>query len=132
VAFWARSAAPIKRVQVKFPDIYTDPQAANAVCVVASGFPNNCSPYMVMLGDEASSAKYLGARIDTVWRRFEILFADAVQDPYNPGYHRDAPDDKVDLGHLLGVAIEVSADFSTVPQSANDFEIWIDDVELIR
>jgi hypothetical protein len=131
VAFWARGAAPIKYVRVKFPDVYTDPDVAFPLCVVAAGFPNNCSPYMVKL-DDGDYPGYLGARIDTTWRRFEILFADAAQDRYSPGYHRPPPNDKVDVQHLLGLAIEVQADFSTSPPSANDFEIWIDDVELVR
>jgi hypothetical protein len=132
VAFWARGAAPIRHVRVKFPDVYTDPQAPNPVCALANGFPNNCSPYLVKLGDDADNPRYHDANIDTFWRRFEILFADAVQDQYNPGYHRAPPDDKVDVQHLMGVAIEVSADFSTTPTAANDFEIWIDDVQLIE
>jgi hypothetical protein len=132
VAFWARGAAPIEHVRVKFPDIYTDPQAPAPVCVDAPTFPNNCSPYMVKLGKDAESLRYVDTSIDTLWRRFEILFADAVQDRYSPGYHRDPPNDTVDVHHLLGVAIEVLADFSTEPTSANDFEIWIDDVAFIR
>jgi hypothetical protein len=132
VSFWAKGTAPIKHVRVKLPDIYTDPHVPNPVCTVAPGFPNNCSPYMVKLGEEADNPNYRYVMIDTMWRRFEILFADAVQDPYSTGYHRAPPDDHLDAQHLLGVAIEVSADFSTEPASANDFEIWIDDVAFVR
>jgi len=131
VAFWARGATEIKHVQVKFPDIWTDPQVPSPVCVLATGFPNNCSPYIVKLGDEADNPKYLTSKITSTWRRFEILFADSVQDKYNTGYHRDPPNDHLDVQHLLGVAIQVNADFSVTPTAPNNFEIWLDDVEFI-
>lgn len=134
VAFWARGAAVIKHVQVKFPDINTDTEARDDSdpmhCVLVAGATTNCSPYIVKLGDEAVNPKYTGAVINTTWRRFEIFFADALQDEFNPGYK--PPVDRLDVAHLLGMAIQVNADFSMMPPAANDFEIWLDDVEFIR
>jgi hypothetical protein len=132
IAFWAKGAKRINHVQIKFPDIYTDPQVPNPMCVLATGFDNNCSPYIVKIGDEADNPKYLMMHIEANWKRFVIMFADAVQDKFNPGFHRPAPDDHLDVKNLLGVAIQVNADFSVTPTAANDFEIWIDDVEFVR
>jgi hypothetical protein len=132
IAFWAKAAANIQHVQIKFPDIYTDPQVPEPMCILTSGSTMNCSPYIVKIGAEADNAKYAGTKIDTTWRRLEIFFADAVQDQYNTGFHRDPPNDKLDVQHLLGMAIQVNADFSVTPAAANDFEIWVDDVEFIR
>ena len=95
----------------------------------------NCSPYLVKFGEQADAgtgefAKYANAQITTTWKRFEVLFADAKQDPTNPGF-KPTPD-KLDTTRLLGMAIQVNADFSTNPPTANNFELWIDDVQFIR
>lgn len=139
VAFWAKGAAEIKHVQVKFPDINQDPEAALVAadaCIYTSGSQYNCSPYVVVFGAEGAAAplftNYATTKIDTTWRRFEVLFADAHQDPGNPGY-KTPPADKLDVAHLTGVAIQVNANYDAAgAASANDFEIWIDDVEFIK
>jgi hypothetical protein len=135
VAFWAKSAAPLKFVQVKFPDVNTDVDAPSPVCILNPNSQSNCSPYLVKFGVAADAgttdfSKYANDQIDMTWRRFEILFADTKQDADNPGLV--PADDKLDVAHLLGMAIQVNADFSTTPPTANDFELWIDDVQFIR
>ena len=139
IAFWAKGSAEIKHVQVKFPDINQDPEAAlvaaNA-CIYTAGSQYNCSPYVVVFGAEGPAAplftKYATTKIDATWRRFEVLFADARQDPGNPGYSAP-PADKLDVAHLTGMAIQVNANYDAAGvASANDFEIWIDDVEFIK
>ena len=67
---------------------------------------------------------------DVNWKRFEVLFADTRQDPGNQGYH--TPTDKLDVAHLTAMAIQINADYSTMPVSARNFEIWIDDVSFIK
>lgn len=137
VTFWAKAATALTNVQVSFPDIYTDGAAnptpvdpATSPCVYTAGAPNNCSPYLVKLGDAAFPG-YTNAKVDTTWKKFDILFADTKQDPYNPGFHTAA--DKLDSAHLVGMAIQVNAIFpASGPAMANDFEIWIDDVAFIR
>jgi hypothetical protein len=138
VAFWAKSAAPMKLVQVKFPDVNTDTEAPlheNPICILNPASAMNCSPYLVKLGESADAgtgdfAKYATAQINTTWKRFEILFADTKQDSTNPGF-KPTPD-KLDTTRLLGMAIQVNADFSTMPPTANNFELWIDDIQFIR
>jgi len=130
----------LKGVQISFPDVYTD-GGANAMhvdpndterCVygVAS---DNCSPFLVKLGDP-DYPNYMDTKIDTTWRRLDIMFADTQQDKNNkPGYLLTAPD-HIDLQHLTAMAIQVNAlhDDTTMTVSANDFEIWVDDVYFIR
>jgi hypothetical protein len=138
VAFWAKAAAPMKFVQVKFPDVNTDTEAPaheNPTCILNAASAMNCSPYLVRLGEPvdggtAGFEKYANVTIDTTWRRIEILFADTKQDPTNPGY-KPTPD-QLDVKRLLGMAIQVNANFGTVPPSANNFELWIDDVQFVR
>jgi hypothetical protein len=139
ISFWAKGAAPISRVQVSFKDIYSDADASFAgtdaadagmsQCVNAPDPKSNCSPYLVKFGDP-TFAPYQSSQIDTTWKRFDVFFADTLQDQYNPGFHTAA--DKVDTKHLTGFAIQANADFSTSPPTPNDFEIWIDDVNFIR
>jgi hypothetical protein len=139
VAFWAKGSAPIKHVQVKFPDINQDPEAALVAadaCIYTAGSAYNCSPYVIVFGAEGTAAplftKYATTQIDTTWKRFEVLFADAHQDPGNPGLSAP-PADKLDVAHLTGMAIQINANYDAQGQpSANDFEIWIDDVEFIQ
>ena len=140
ISFWAKGAAPILHVQVMFKDIYTDGDASFAgtdaaadagitQCVYAPDPKSNCSPYLVKLGDPLFSS-YADSQIDTTWKRFDVLFTDTVQDPYNAGFH--TAEDKLDTKHLTGFAIQVNADFSTNPPTPNDFEIWVDDVNFIK
>jgi len=139
VSFWAKAAAPVNFVQIKFNDVFSAAEAdptlldptyfscTDGLC----GFPNGCSPYIVKLSAPAGDPnypKYVTTQIDTQWRRFDILFADAKQDKYCIGYN---PIGMLDLKHLVGFAIQVNANFSVTPTTANDFEIWIDDVRFI-
>jgi hypothetical protein len=136
VSFWAKATAPLTRVQVSFPDVYTD-GAANPTaldskidpCAYVSGALNNCSPYLVKLGD-ARFPGYVNVQIDTTWKKFDIMFADTKQDPDNPGFH-PADADHLDAAHLTGMAIQVNAIYSPA-MAANDFEIWVDDVYFIK
>jgi len=132
ISFWARGAKAIKHVQIQFPDIYTDAEgmAAPDACVLATGFPNNCSPYLVKLGEDADMTKYMPVKIGTSWKQIKIYFADTIQDQYNPGAM--SPGNKLDLKHLLGMAIQVNKNYDVTPPTPNDFEIWIDDVEFFR
>jgi hypothetical protein len=136
VSFWAKAGSALKGVQVSFPDIYTDakgnPNALDSTlypCAYIPGATNNCSPYLVKLGDPNFS-NYTDYKIDTEWKRFDIYFADTKQDQYNPGFHTEA--DHLDTSHLTGMAIQVNADYSTGKAAANDFELWIDDVNFIK
>ena len=138
VSFWAKAGAPLTGVQVSFPDAYTDGAADPSTidssafaCVYSSMQPEyNCSPYLVKLGNGDFPA-YMDKQIDTEWRRFDIMFADTLQDRYNQGYHR--PDaDYIDTQHLTAMAIQVNADYSSGSAEPNDFEIWIDDVYFIK
>lgn len=138
VGFWAKGGAPVTRVQVSFPDVYTD-QAANPTpldastspCVYTAGATNNCSPYLVKFGDP-DFPKYMAATIDTTWKYFYVLFADTKQDKNNAGFHRMNAD-YVDLQHLTGMAIQVNAIYAASGvATANDFELWIDDVMFIK
>jgi hypothetical protein len=136
VSFWAKASAPVSFVQVKFPDINTDTEAPIAdPCILTAGSQYNCSPYLVKFGEEPTDGgllfpNYASSKIDTTWKRFEVLFADTRQDPGNPGLK--PPGDKLDVANLLGMAVQVNANYSTTPQTANDFEIWIDDVQFIK
>ena len=139
ISFWAKSAAPLTKVQVSFPDIYTDGGASFAgtdaadagisQCVYAPDESVKCSPYLVKFGDSAISA-YMDYQIDTTWKRFDIMFADTLQDQYNKGFHTAA--NKIDTAHLTAMAIQVNADFSTTPPTPNDYEIWVDDINFIK
>jgi hypothetical protein len=139
ISFWAKGAAPISRVQVLIKDIYTDGDASFAgtdaadagftQCVYAPDPTSNCSPYLVKFAD-AQFPAYQDSQIDTTWKRFDILFADTLQDQYNVGFH--TAEDKLDTKHLTGFSIQVNADFSTNPPTPNDFEIWVDDVNFIK
>jgi hypothetical protein len=139
IAFWAKGAAAIKHVQVKFLDINQDPAAALVpadACIYTAGSAYNCSPYVVVFGAEGDAApfftKYATSQIDTTWKRFEVLFADAHQDPGNPGF-KTPPADKLDVAHMTGIAVQVNANYDAQGKaSANDFEIWLDDVEFIK
>ncbi|MGC4086959.1 MAG: hypothetical protein QM756_03475 [Polyangiaceae bacterium] len=60
VAFWAKATAPLTGVQISFPDAFTDAAAdptaidpATSPCVYVAGAADNCSPYLVKLGDPA-------------------------------------------------------------------------------
>jgi len=132
VAFWAKGSAPISHVSVKFPDFYQDNEAQpkDVGCIFTAGSQYNCSPYLVQFGVPAFP-NYVNATIDTTWRRFEVLFADAKQDPGNAGW-TIPPGDKLVVSQLTGMAIQVNADYSSGSAKANDFEIWIDDVEFIK
>ena len=141
IAFWAKAAAPVRFVMVKFLDPYTDrssilPDAE--WCDYKAGMPNNCSPYIVKFGygytgDDATAnaadyPAYVDYKIDQNRKRFEILFAHTKQDRYNPGLK--SPGDKLAVDKLMGMAIQVNSDRTTTPGMIlpNDFEIWIDDV----
>jgi hypothetical protein len=136
VSFWAKAAAPLTGVQVSFPDVYTDAAANPTVldpnvypCVYTAGAQNNCSPYLVKLG----STQYpnnLNDQIDTTWKQFDILFADTLQDQFNPGFHTDA--NQLDVHHLTAMAIQVNAMYVNGVATPNDFEIWVDDVYFIE
>jgi hypothetical protein len=141
VSFWAKATAALNGVLVSFPDIYTagavDPAALAALdptiiqaCVYNALAYNNCSPYLVKFGD-AQFPLYQDYQVDTEWKRFDVLFADTLQDKYNAGYHTDA--DVIDLQHLTGMAIQVNASYdASGTASANDFELWIDDVNFLQ
>jgi len=140
ISFWAKGAAPILHVQVLIKDIYTDGDATFAgtataadagitQCVYVPDPKVNCSPYLVKFADNQFPA-YQNFQIDTTWKRFDILFADTLQDQYNAGFH--TAEDKVDTKHLTGFSIQVNADFSTNPPTPNDYEIWVDDVNFIK
>jgi len=141
VSFWAKAAAPIAGMLVSFPDIYTshevDPAALAALdstltqtCVYNAFATNNCSPYLVKFGD-GQFPLYATYQVGTTWKRFDVLFADTQQDKYNAGYHTAA--NKIDTTHLTGMAIQVNAHYDAAGNpSANDFELWIDDVNFIE
>jgi hypothetical protein len=153
ISFWARAAAPIRFVQVKFLDPYTDrdsPLPMGEWCIYTPGSNYNCSPYLVKFGygygGTASDAAvdpdagvapehedypaYKDYKIDETWRRFEVLFADTKQDRSNGG--QMSPGNKLDVTQLMGMAIQVNADYSVTPKVANDFEIWVDDVAFVK
>jgi len=138
VSFWAKAAAPLTRVQVSFPDVWTDgyanPSAIDpsvSTCVYSTGSPQNCSPYLVKLGD-SSFPKYANYQIGTEWKRFDIFFEDAKQDEYNKGFHREGENDRLDTEHLTAFVIQVNAIFTATDVTPNDFEIWVDDISFIK
>ena len=144
ISFWAKATAPLTGVQVSFPDVWTDaaanPTPLNAdyyPCQYIAGAPNNCSPYLVKFGSGNSDAgvdatatdfpNYADYKIDTTWKRFDVLFADTRQDLDNGG--QGSPSLMLDVAHLTSMAIQVNAIHnadSTV--SPNDFELWLDDI----
>ena len=152
IAFWAKASAPLDGVQVSFPDLYTDgaapahdmpdpanpssPLCTDCRCIYTAGSDYNCSPYLVQFGLKGDAgvdllfSAYANYQLDANWKRFEVLFADARQDPGNHGYH--PPADQLDLAELTAMAIQINANYSTTPTSARDFEIWIDDVSFIK
>jgi hypothetical protein len=139
ISFWVKATAEVTNIQVSFPDVYTDGYAnaldvdptVEAVCVYGPA-PTNCSPYLVKFGSDLWPA-YKDLKFDTTWRQFKVMFADAQQDMDNkPGYLLPAIG-HVDLQHLTAFAIQVNAIHNmdnTV--TANDFEIWLDDVVFIK
>jgi hypothetical protein len=136
VSFWARAGAPLSGVKVSFPDLYTDggvdPKSLEpglTPCVFASGSKFNCSPYLVKFGD-SDFPTYQKYQIDTTWKRFDVFFADAQQDFYNPGFHTAA--NVLDTKHLTSLAIQVSALYVNDSAAPNDFELWLDDVYFIK
>jgi hypothetical protein len=139
VSFWAKATAPLTRVQVSFPDIYTDGagnlsalDSSLSPCVYSAG-ATNCSPYLVKFGD-SQFPKYQDYQIDTTWKRFDVLFADTRQDQYNRGSHAAATPDEtnIDVKHLTAMAIQVNAKFSASSVDPNDYEIWVDDIYFIK
>ncbi len=139
LSFWAKAAKELTGVQVSFPDVYTDGGAnatdadptATIVCAYGPA-TTNCSPYLVKFGDSAYP-NYVNYKIDTTWRRFDITFADTSQDQNNaPGYL--LPNiGHLDLKHLTAMAVQVNAIHNAdMSVTANDFDIWIDDVNFIR
>jgi hypothetical protein len=149
ISFWAKASAPLTRVQVSFPDAYTDggatfeglPDASEAPngltsCVYAPDPTSQCSPYLVKFGSDAAYfPAYQDYQIDTTWKRFEVLFADTRQDQYVKGFHASTDPVKstrLDTRHLTAMAIQVNANYVNNAASPNDFEIWVDDVNFIK
>ena len=139
ISFWAKAATELKNVQVSFPDVYTD-GGANAkdadssvteVCTYGSA-TNNCSPFLVKFEDP-DYPNYMNTKIGTSWKRFDVMFADTKQDKNNVAGYLLPVIGHLDLAHLTAMAIQVNAIHNmdnTV--SANDFDIWIDDVNFIK
>lgn len=132
VSFWAKASAPLTGVQVSFPDIYTDGGAdpttvdsSASKCGYVPGSTINCSPYLVKFG----SGNYT-TKIDTEWKRFDVLFADTKQDEYNIG--AKAPGDVLAVKYLTAMAIQVNAIYVNGSPTPNDFELWVDDVNFIK
>jgi hypothetical protein len=147
ISFWAKASKPLIGVQVSFPDAYSDAAASFAglpdmkdasftSCVYIQDPRYNCSPYLVKFGaDNEYFPSYMTYSIDTTWKRFDVYFADTRQDRYNIGFHAAANPKKetnVDLKHLTSFAIQVNAIYVGGAPTANDFEIWVDDVYFIR
>lgn len=139
ISFWAKAATELKGVQVSFPDVNTD-GGANAkdadpsiteICSYGSA-TNNCSPFLVKFGD-ADFPHYKDTKIDTTWRRFDVMFADTQQDKNNVAGYLLPVIGHVDLEHLTAMAVQVNAIHNADSSvSANDFDIWIDDVNFIK
>jgi hypothetical protein len=139
ISFWVKATSEVTGVQVSFPDVYTDGYAnakdadptVTDVCAYGPA-AINCSPYLVKLGSDVFPA-YKDMKFDTTWRQFNIMFADTQQDMDNkPGYLLPAIG-HLDLQHLTAFAVQVNAihnDDMTV--TANDFEIWLDDIAFIK
>ncbi|MEP6653926.1 MAG: hypothetical protein ABJA82_11230 [Myxococcales bacterium] len=121
IIFYAKGATSIMHVQVKAVDWNTDPEVAAPKCMLTmNGDPKNCSPYLVKFDD-------LGKPITTEWKQFKVAFADMAQDQYNTGYIPTPAG--VDKAHLTSFQIQINANFgASPPPTANNFEIWIDDV----
>ena len=157
IAFWAKASAPLDGVQVSFPDLYTDgaapshdmPDPTNPTnpplcmasdgtcrCIYNGASALNCSPYLVQFGRTGDAAAdtvfagYASYRLETTWKRFQVLFVDSRQDPGNGGYH--TPDDRLSVDKLTAMAIQINADYSTGSAKARDFDVWIDDVYFIK
>ena len=144
IAFWARAAAPIPFVQVSALDPYTSSPSIAApedACIYSAAMPDkNCSPYLVKLGFGyvgdaltdvmADYPKFIDAKIDETWKRFEILWDDMKQDRTNPG--RQSPGNKLDVAHVTGMAIQVNTDHSTTPPTPTIWEMWLDDVSFLK
>jgi hypothetical protein len=82
----------------------------------------------VKFGDSAFPA-YMDYKIDTTWKRFDVYFADTKQDQYNTG--AKGPDDVLTVKHLTAMAIQVNAIYVNGSPTANDFELWVDDINFI-
>lgn len=121
ITFYAKGAATISHVQVKFLDWNTDPEIASPRChLTMTGDPMNCSPYLVKFDD-------LGTPVTTAWQQFKVPFASTAQDAFNTGFAPTPPG--VDKAHLTSLQIQINANFGALPPpTANNFEIWIDDV----
>ena len=145
VSFWAKASAPVPFVQVSFKDPYSDLPSVlpdpTSKCVYDSTMKTkNCSPYLVKFGYgyvgqaatdlAADYPAYVNYRIDETWKQFTILFAETKQDRNNLGLR--PPADKLVVSELTGMAIQVNSNHDTMPVSANDFELWIDDVTFIK
>jgi hypothetical protein len=114
----------------------SDPDPCN--CIYRAGSLSNCSPYLVQFGKTGDGGaavlftKYMNAQINQTWGRFEVLFADTRQDPGNVGYHHPSAD-RLTASALTGMAIQINANYdATGAPSANDFNLWIDDVSFIK
>jgi len=138
ISFWAKASSEVNGIQISFPDAYTDGYAdptmfdtSAIMCAYGPG-TTNCSPFLVKFGNP-DYPNYMDKKFDTTWRRFDVMFADTQQDKDNkPGYLLVAPD-HVDLKHLTAFAVQVNAIHNmdnTV--TANDFEIWLDDIYFLR
>jgi len=156
ISFWAKAASgtAIKFVQVSLLDPYTtipSVLASSQACAYSTDptdpamTAKNCSPYLVKFGygymntaDGGTDAtdlaadypSYVSYKIDDTWKKFQILFADMKQDRNNPG--QTSPGNKLDISQLTGMAIQVNSDHSTKPPTANNFELWIDDVTFVE
>jgi hypothetical protein len=121
VIFYAKASAPVAHVQVKFLDQNTDPDAVPQKCkLTMNGDIMNCSPYLVKFDESGVGS------ITTDWKQYKVAFADTAQDQYNTGYIPTPA--AVDKAHLTSLQIQVNANFATTPATANDFDLWIDDV----
>jgi hypothetical protein len=139
VSFWVKATTEVTGIQVSFPDVYTDGYAnakdfdptVTDVCAYGPA-AINCSPFLVKFGDDLFPA-YKDLKFDTTWRQFKIMFADTQQDMNNtPGYLLPVIG-HLDLKHLTAMAIQVNAIHNAdMTVTANDFEIWLDDVYFIR
>jgi hypothetical protein len=138
ISFWVKATSEVTGIQVSFPDVYTDGYAnakdvdptVTDVCAYGPA-PINCSPFLVKFGDDNFPA-YKDLKFDTTWRQFTIMFADTQQDKDNkPGYL--LPEiGHVDLQHLTAFAIQINAHHDGDTVTANDFEIWVDDIYFIK
>jgi hypothetical protein len=139
VSFWVKASAEVTGIQVSFPDVYTDGYAnamdadptVTTVCAYGPA-QINCSPYLVKFGDDLFPA-YKDLKFDTTWRQFTIMFADTQQDVNNRAGYLLPEIGHLDLKHLTAMAIQVNAIHNAdMSVTANDFEIWLDDVYFIR